>query len=322
LSPEGTAIPSQQSAYLENPLRILRFFNNLGAYLTKLALVLLCHCKSIGIFSEEAAMSKMLNHEMITHLFEEKRTYSIGLRSAGVLLIVFALTGDFLPIPVRVAAVLIGTSLFFKGRHAAEEDSGLFDGAVEEESTTEALATIPKEWIRINHLAVGKSKIDHVLVGPKGIYSIKAKNFRGTIDGNLDERTWGQISPDGERSIVFNPIKEASANASELQKHIHQAGFPDVRVKPIVIFTDPTAQFRVSSPKVPVVRSAELGDLLRKQPHVMMPEKCAEMAKLLHGLVSRQNSKKRLTGKSDSREKNDPVLDITAFKTFVINGKR
>lgn len=267
-------------------------------------------------------MSKILNHEMITHLFEEKRTYSIGLRSAGVLLMVFALTGDFLPIPVRVAAVLIGTSLFIKGRQAAKEDSGLFDGAVEDESTTEVLASIPKEWIRIDQLAVGKSKIDHVLVGPKGIYSIKAKNYRGTIDGNLDERTWGQISPDGERSILFNPIKEASANASELQKHIHQAGFPDVRVKPVVIFTDPTARFRVSSPKVPVVRSAELGDLLRKQPHVMMPEKCAEMAKLLHGFVSRQKSKKRLTGKSDSREKNDPVLDITAFKTFVMNGKR
>jgi hypothetical protein len=262
-------------------------------------------------------MSKMLeHHEMFTHFFEENKIHTIGFQSAGALLLVFSFTGAFLPIPVRVAALLIGTSLFFKGRHAAQEGEELFGEAVVEESLNEALASLPMDWSRTKDLVVGESKIDHILVCPKGVYVIKAKNFGGSIEGALNERVWYQLSPDGGRSILFNPVKEVSEHAGELQKHLQQAGFQDVDVKPVVVFIDPTAWLNVSSPKVPIVRLAELDDLLRSQPDVMMPEKCAEIAKLLDGLVSTQRSRKKHEREPDKGDESDE-----SFRVSVVNGR-
>ncbi len=276
-------------------------------------------------------MAKLLkHHEMFNYHFDEQKLHSIGYKSMGLLVLAFSLTGYFLPAPVRIAAALIGISFFLRGRQSIQEGLEHLEAVVEEKSISDAMASLPMAWSLINDLAVGKSKIDHIVVCPKGVFAIKTKNYSGTIDGNLDERTWCQISADGARSIFFNPVKEARGQSVELQRVLQQAGFQDVKVHPVAVFTKPTVRLRVSSPKVPVIRMAELSDSLRQQPHVMMPEKCAEIAKFLDSLVSRQNSKRKLARKSDSREengmgqakKNDPVLQVATFEGFAMNSKR
>ncbi len=86
-------------------------------------------------------------------------------------------------------------------------------GAVGEMVVAHQLANLPDDYVVINDVATPHGNLDHVVVGPTGVYVIETKNWRGLItgDGQGDILCNGK-SPD---KPVVKPLLRRMLNARD-----------------------------------------------------------------------------------------------------------
>jgi nuclease-like protein len=66
-------------------------------------------------------------------------------------------------------------------------------GAGGEESVGRALAELGDAWAVLHDVGTGRGNIDHVVIGPAGLFTIETKSHRGRIRvDNIDRRMLGQ----------------------------------------------------------------------------------------------------------------------------------
>jgi hypothetical protein len=150
-------------------------------------------------------------------------------------------------------------------------------GAVGERRVAQILNHFPDDWYIIHDLVVNGAQIDHILISPKGVYTLETKNLRGTIYGNVEKQNWSQVLKQRKRSF-YNPVKQAVGHSVALRSFLRENGFPRVWVNTIVVFTHPEVQLKVASATVPVLYLTELRDYLQRQEEVMSPQYSAEIA--------------------------------------------
>jgi hypothetical protein len=125
----------------------------------------------------------------------------------------------------------------------------------------------------VNHdLRVPGSKVnvDHVVVGPPGIFAIDTKHYRGRL----------RLSPDGllwhGRTLLAPTLRTTRWEADQLQARI---GAPDVAVVPIVAVLGPAVPYgQVTSMGVTVIPAQRLPGLLRSLPPTLTPKRAREVA--------------------------------------------
>ena len=118
---------------------------------------------------------------------------------------------------------------FFKGARGEERVSGILRG-------------LPSRYHVFNDFVAEGVHVDHVVVGPAGVFSIETKNWRG--EGTVEE---GHILVDGQlpsRPPLAQTIKEASLVKSALAK----AGWKGT-VTPVLAFASDT--FRAHCAELP-----------------------------------------------------------------------
>jgi hypothetical protein len=109
-------------------------------------------------------------------------------------------------------------------------------GADGELATAEMLAALPgRRWVVLHDRAVpapgSRANIDHVAVGPTGVWVIDSKAYRAPLRAG-----WRSVRA-GDRPVDTSPAAwEASAVAGALDR----AGFPGVDVRPVVVVHGPT----------------------------------------------------------------------------------
>lgn len=84
-----------------------------------------------------------------------------------------------------------------------------FKGAKGEERVAEVLARLPDAYHVFNDFVAGREHIDHVVVGPTGVFAVETKFWRGQV--TLEE---GHILLDGQlpsRSPLGQSVREAAA---------------------------------------------------------------------------------------------------------------
>jgi len=112
-----------------------------------------------------------------------------------------------------------------------------FKGAAGEEIVARELAHLPAGYHVFHSLDMGggvlmwhKGDIDHVVVGPSGVFVIETKNWRGTValrDGHL---LVDGVTP--RRA----PLAQAQQAVSALQVRLGRSGIYDALVVPVVCF--------------------------------------------------------------------------------------
>lgn len=65
-----------------------------------------------------------------------------------------------------------------------------------------------------------KTEIDIILITAYGIYVIESKNFRGTIVGKEDEKSWNVIYSPKYTQDTYNYINQNKYHIKELKKHL------------------------------------------------------------------------------------------------------
>lgn len=141
-------------------------------------------------------------------------------------------------------------------------------GMMGEASVASALKNLDNNYLLINDLKLkGKmGNIDHIILGPNGIFAIETKSFRGDIGCNSDEWTRRTKCSSSIKDLE-SPSYQVKRNAAEIRQLLQSAGDTvkgkSLFVDGIVVFTDPEAHLELKSPTVPVLKLGELCDYIK-----------------------------------------------------------
>lgn len=145
------------------------------------------------------------------------------------------------------------------------ESSSWYAGARGERAVADQLTSLPTGWAVFHSLPVGDGHgdIDHVVVGPTGVYTINTKHHSG-------KRIWvagRTVMVDGHR-VPYVPNAEAEARyvAAVLQR----AGLPLPSISPLLVFVDPQSiEIRRSPALVDILSARRLVRRLVRRPAVL-----------------------------------------------------
>ena len=128
-----------------------------------------------------------------------------------------------------------------------------------EKQVTNLLSSkLSDEYLLLNglYLRNGGGDIDHVVLGPSGVFVLETKNWSGDITCNGDEWQRG-----GKNGFKTSPSLQVKRNAAKI-KHVIDSS-PALRslgvmVEGIVVFTNNHATFHLNSPTVLILKLPEL----------------------------------------------------------------
>jgi len=139
-----------------------------------------------------------------------------------------------------------------------------------EKSVIEALSHLSDEYYLINDVKFEslRGNIDHIVIGPNGIFVIETKNYSGRIICEGDEwvRCYGFIFP--REYDIGSPSKQVKRNAVRVKEIIESSGIlkdKRVWVEAIVVFTNPDVELEVINPTVPVLTVDKLCEYIKNK---------------------------------------------------------
>jgi hypothetical protein len=146
-------------------------------------------------------------------------------------------------------------------------------GAVGERRTARLLAGLePYGWAILHDLAIpgSRANIDHLAIGPGGVFVIDSKQYRGRL----------QVDPSGRLWHGRYPLAPALGAVSfEADQAAQVLPDPGVVVVPIVVVHGAQVPWgKVVVQGVPVVSARRLPSMLRQLPAVLAPERVTALA--------------------------------------------
>jgi hypothetical protein len=199
------------------------------------------------------------------------RNFALAMLSLAVFLVLFITSIEGLPFYVdarrydtargTALGLMIACCYYFlaQGRNFKK-------GTIGEERVTRTLSTaLNNEYSMLNDVklrGIAGGNIDHVVVGPTGIFVIETKNIKGKISYYGDN--WEGV---GRKS----PSRQARINAMKIRKLLTSSSEPVSRplwIQGIVVFTNYKAEITVRKPPehVKVTKIDELADYIKGEP--------------------------------------------------------
>lgn len=176
-------------------------------------------------------MSNGLTHteyHALKHLAEKReasKLFFTGLfiTSAGLILAIFIHFIFLILVPLGVVSVLCGDH---RKRIKDVEGYSWIRGLKGEKTVFKYLETLPKEYFIFNDVKLyeNKGNIDHIVVGPKGIFVIETKNYSGRyrIKGNK----WFYYKDGEYKKLYRTPASQIITNAVDLKEFLVINGIP------------------------------------------------------------------------------------------------
>lgn len=190
---------------------------------------------------------------------------------ALALLVIHPLTGVLLLIAV-IVALIVSTLRGF--RHVER----YFKGARGEERVSGILAGLPDDYHVFNDFAVGRHHVDHVLVGPAGVFAVETKFWNGEV--TIEE---GHVLVDGLLPSR-EPVPQAVKEATLVRNALVDAGWSGL-VTPMVVFASDTFAARRAQIRGTVVMNAsEITESFRTNRVVLSPEEIQRLVGLMGGI--------------------------------------
>jgi hypothetical protein len=126
---------------------------------------------------------------------------------------------------------------------------------------TEALKVLPDEYAVIDdlHLPENKGSLDHLVIGPNGVFSIEARNYAGEVkcegyEWYVNRRRISSVSRHAKNKAVA--VRNSIATLLTHRKEKLPA------VVPVVVLTNENAIHKLHKPAVPVLRVEEVVEFI------------------------------------------------------------
>lgn len=165
------------------------------------------------------------------------------------------------------ATLLIGGIFVFalkqlekKGNVAIDHAKRAGRGAVAEEKTGALLDGLPEGHFIIHDFDTGRGNIDHILVGPKGIFTLEVKSHRGevTFDGTILRRDGLPFEKDF--------LKQAWAECFAVRGILARWDIKEPSAEPVILFTNAFVKDRGNAKGVEVMNLKFLPIFLGRLP--------------------------------------------------------
>lgn len=178
---------------------------------------------------------------------------------------------------VLLVALAVGYWTLHKGLRHVER---FFIGAKGEEKVSEILRRLPDDYHVFNDFVAEGSHVDHVVVGPAGVYAVETKFWRGEV--TVED---GHILLDGQLPDR-SPLLQVRREAKDVKASLARQDFA-CDVTPVVAFASDT--FREHSAEIDgtvVINSCELIKSFSEARRVVFPP--ADLERLVHLMENRK----------------------------------
>jgi hypothetical protein len=169
-----------------------------------------------------------------------------------------------------LAAMATGWGLRFR---PSPDASAWQRGAAGERRTARLLAPLARHgWAALHDLAIpgSQANLDHLVIGPGGVFVIDSKQYRGRLQLDPTGRLWHGRYP------LSPTLQAVSFEADQAARVLPD---PGVAVVPIVAMHGAQVPWgKVVTDGVPVVAARRLPSMLRALPAVLAPERVAWLA--------------------------------------------
>jgi len=171
------------------------------------------------------------------------RATSLGTREAGYSAVRDCLRRQAAARPRGRVAIFLGLSPLHPDARPA------YDDAVGKLSAATQLAGLSDDWTVVHAVPLGSDdgELDHVVIGPGGIFVISTRNWRGRkirAGGNV-------LTIDGHKTDEIRSLRYAERRASDL---LRQALGAPVAVSPVIVVADSASlALDAKSPTLPVL---------------------------------------------------------------------
>ncbi len=164
-------------------------------------------------------------------------------------------------------------------------------GLLGQENVENVLNLLSDEWVMLNNYAIPHKNcdIDHLIVGPKGIFVIETKNYNGKVECSGDTWTYTKTGKNGGiyRGHINNPSRQLKRNVWELRKYLEKklggkAHFP-YWIQGILVFTNIHAELEMKDETVVVLKTKQLIPFLQQfQNEPLNPSEIEKIVKILN----------------------------------------
>jgi len=135
------------------------------------------------------------------------------------------------------------------------------------------------DWYLIDDCLVKHAQIDHILVGPKGVFVIETKNYKGNVYGAREDKRWTKTRHSRYKTF-YNPIKQSKTHSFKVAALLRTGGYGDF-VSALVVFAGKPLELNVAAGDFPILRIGQLKDYLLSQPDRLAAGKPKEVAQYL-----------------------------------------
>lgn len=150
-----------------------------------------------------------------------------------------------------------------------------FKGARGEERVSEILKGLPDAYHVFNDMPVGRDRVDHVVVGPGGVFSIETKCWGGHV--TVEE---GQVLLDG-RPPDRSPLEQTVREAAAVRETLAGLGWNGA-VTPVLAFASDTfAAHRAEVRSTVVINACELKESFESDRVVIPPQELERLVSLM-----------------------------------------
>ncbi len=150
-----------------------------------------------------------------------------------------------------------------------------FVGARGEERVSRILSELPDKYHVFNDFVAGRTHVDHVVVGPAGVFAVETKFWRGKV--TVDD---GHILVDGQLPSRA-PLAQVQREAAQVKAHLGKAGWSGT-VTPVLAFASNTFQAHIAElGGVVVLNAAEISRSFSTERVVLPPDELARLVSIM-----------------------------------------
>ncbi len=134
-----------------------------------------------------------------------------------------------------------------------------------EAATTAVLRGLPGWYYLCPDVTIqtgsARAQMDHVVVGPNGVFVVETKNHVGVISGDDEDYKLLQTKKNDSGGCgrrFYSPMRQVTTHANVMTRYLKELGF-QVKAQGIVYFSHPKTKVRVHSFEIPVFSARKGG---------------------------------------------------------------
>ncbi len=174
-----------------------------------------------------------------------------------------------------------------KGKHFKKRANDAYRGARAEEKVAERLASLPESYVSFHDLSFPGFNVDHIAVGPGGVFVIETKSHGGKVTNNGNALLLNGHAP--EKDFINQTWSQTYHIRNLIKEHLGT----EIPAKPVLCFSNAFVQVRGSVKGVDVVNGGYLNTFIAKQKTVLNNEMIKKVSAALRSATSIAEPEKR-----------------------------